>query len=65
MPVVKISLFDGRDDCKKAVAKEVTESLVKHAKIDPKYIYVIFEDVPTKNWAIAGEIFEETLKKMK
>lgn len=63
MPVVKITLFEGRDDCKQAVAKDVTDSLVKHANIDPKYIYVIFEDVPTKNFAISGEIFAETLKK--
>jgi 4-oxalocrotonate tautomerase len=63
MPVVNIQLFEGRNEAKAAIAKEVTESIVKHANIDPKYIYVIFNDVSVENWAISGELFSDTLKK--
>nr|WP_113866360.1 4-oxalocrotonate tautomerase family protein [Brenneria salicis]NMN91907.1 4-oxalocrotonate tautomerase [Brenneria salicis ATCC 15712 = DSM 30166]RBP62873.1 4-oxalocrotonate tautomerase [Brenneria salicis ATCC 15712 = DSM 30166]RLM30738.1 tautomerase [Brenneria salicis ATCC 15712 = DSM 30166] len=63
MPVVNIQMFDGRDSAKAAIAKDVTESIAKHAKVDPQYVYVIFNDVKTENWAISGEIFAETLKK--
>jgi 4-oxalocrotonate tautomerase len=63
MPVVNIQMFEGRDNAKQAIAKEVTESIAKHANVDPQYVYVIFNDVQTKDWAISGELFSETLKK--
>lgn len=64
MPIVNIKMFEGRDDAKSAIAREVSESIAKHAKVDPKYIYVVFDDVKTSDWAISGELFSETLKKM-
>ena len=64
MPVVNISMFEGRsDEAKQNIAKDVTDSIVKNTGVDPNYIYVLFEDVATKNWAIAGEIYSETVKK--
>lgn len=63
MPVVNIQMFDGRDEAKPAIAKAVTEAIATHASVDPQYVYVIFNDVKTENWAISGEIFAETLKK--
>jgi len=63
VPVVNIQMFDGRDDAKPAIAKAVTEAIATHANVAPQYVYVIFNDVTTDNWAISGEIFAETLKK--
>ncbi|PSJ44713.1 tautomerase [Zobellella endophytica] len=63
MPVVNIQMFEGRDSAKSAIAQEVTDAIAKHAGVDPNYIYVIFNDVKTENWAISGELFSETLKK--
>ncbi|HTF85946.1 MAG TPA: 2-hydroxymuconate tautomerase [Cellvibrio sp.] len=64
MPVVNISMFEGRsDEAKQKIAKDVTESIAKNAGVDPQYIYIIFEDVAPKNWAVAGEVYAETLKK--
>jgi 4-oxalocrotonate tautomerase len=63
MPVVTIKMFEGRDHAKQAIAKAVTDSIAKHADVDPNYVYVIFEDVKTSDWAITGELFSETLKK--
>ncbi|MFM0313013.1 4-oxalocrotonate tautomerase family protein [Paraburkholderia sp. RL17-383-BIF-A] len=58
MPVVRVSWFEGKDNtAKKAVAAEITESIVKNTGTDPKYIYVIFEDVAPSNWAGAGQLF--------
>ncbi|WP_460929894.1 tautomerase family protein [Pseudomonas sp. MC6] len=31
--------------------------MVKHTGGDPKWVYVLFEDVPSSNWAVAGELF--------
>jgi 4-oxalocrotonate tautomerase len=63
MPVVNIQMFEGRDEAKPAIAQAVTNAIYEHAGIDPGYIYVIFNDVKTDNWAVAGELFSETLKK--
>ncbi|MBJ7514694.1 MAG: 4-oxalocrotonate tautomerase family protein [Stenotrophomonas sp.] len=60
MPVVRVSWFEGKDaTAKKAVAAEITESIVKNTGTDPSYIYVIFEDVAPSNWAGAGKLFGE------
>lgn len=60
MPVVRVSWFEGKDaKAKKAVAAEITESIVKNTGTDPNYIYVIFEDIAPSNWAGAGKLFGE------
>jgi 4-oxalocrotonate tautomerase len=60
MPVVRVSWFEGKEArAKKAVAAEITDSIVKHTGTDPKYIYVIFEDVKPSDWAGSGELFAE------
>jgi 4-oxalocrotonate tautomerase len=63
MPVVRVSWFEGKDTAaKKAVAAEITESIVKNTGTDPKYIYVIFEDIAPSDWAGAGQLFGESPK---
>lgn len=58
MPVVRASWFDGKDaKAKKAVAAEITESIVKNTGTDPNYIYVLFEDIAPSDWAGAGKLF--------
>lgn len=63
MPVVNIQMFEGREEAKAEIAKDVTDSIAKNAGVDPKYVYVIFSDVKTSDWAISGELFSDTLKK--
>jgi 4-oxalocrotonate tautomerase len=58
MPVVRVSWFEGKEHAaKEAVAKEITESIVKNTGTDANYIYVIFEDVAPSDWAGAGKLF--------
>ena len=58
MPVVRVSWFSGKDSkAKKAVAAEITESIVKNTGTDPNYIYVLFEDIEPSDWAGAGKLF--------
>ncbi|WKN19775.1 tautomerase family protein [Azotobacter vinelandii] len=62
MPVVRVSWFEGKDaKAKKAVAAEITDSIVRNTGTDPQYIYVIFEDVKPSNWAGAGKLFGQEL----
>jgi len=58
MPVVRVSWFEGKEpQMKQAVAADITESIVKNTGTDPKYIYVIFEDVKPSDWAGEGKLF--------
>lgn len=58
MPVVRVSWFEGKDhEQKQKVAAEITECIVRSTGTDPKYIYVIFEDIKPTDWAGSGQIF--------
>lgn len=57
MPVVRVSWFEGKGrDQKARVAAEITDSIVRNTGTDPKYIYVIFEDVKPNDWAGGGKL---------
>lgn len=46
MPVVQVIWVEGKgEDVKRAVSRDLVASISKHAKIDPKFIHVAFEDV--------------------
>jgi 4-oxalocrotonate tautomerase len=58
MTVVRVSWFEGKTHDQKAkVAAEITESIVRNTATDPKYVYVIFEDVKASDWAGEGKLF--------
>lgn len=58
MPVVRVSWFEGKDHAQKAkVAAEITESIARNTATDPKFIYVIFDDVRPSDWACSGKLF--------
>ncbi|BBC73346.1 tautomerase [Altererythrobacter sp. B11] len=58
MPVVRVSWFEGKGHGQKEkVAAEITESIVRNTDTDPKYIYVIFDDVKASDWAGSGKLF--------
>jgi 4-oxalocrotonate tautomerase len=58
MPVIRVTWFEGKDAiAKKAVAKDITESIVKHTGTDASYIYVVFEDIKPSDWAGAGKLY--------
>ena len=58
MPVVRVSWFESKDHAQKeAVVAEITDSIVRNTGTDPKYIYIIFDDVRPSDWAGAGKLF--------
>ena len=62
MPVVRVSWFKGKNHDQKAkVAAEITESIFRNTGTDPKYIYVIFDDVKPSDWAGEGKTFRRSV----
>jgi len=57
MPFVHIELFEGRTlEQKAAIAREVTETIMKHAGAPREAIHVIFKDMQEGELYQAGEM---------
>ena len=60
MPFVNIKLAGSvTKEQKKQIAKEITETLQKHAHKPPSYTYIVFQEVAFEDWAIAGKLLDE------
>ncbi len=60
MPFVHVELFEGRTlEQKTAIAKEITESIAKHAGAPKSAINVIFTDLPEGTLFQSGEMREK------
>lgn len=60
MPYVKIDMLDGRtSEQKAALARAITDAFVEHAGAKRESVWVVFDDVARKNWAVAGELLEK------
>lgn len=57
MPYVNIKLAGSvTKEQKKQIAKEITETLAKHAHKPANYTYIVFEEIEYEDWAIGGEL---------
>ncbi|AKR43549.1 4-oxalocrotonate tautomerase family protein [Methylophilus sp. TWE2] len=57
MPYVNVKLAGSvTKEQKKQIAKEITETLQKHAHKAANYTYIVFEEVEYEDWAIGGEL---------
>jgi 4-oxalocrotonate tautomerase len=57
MPFVNVKLAGTvTKQQKQEIAKEITETLVRHAHKPAHYTYIVFEEVETEDWAIGGEL---------
>ena len=57
MPFVNVKLAGSvTKEQKKQIAKEITETLTKHAHKPANYTYIVFEEVEFEDWAIGGEL---------
>ena len=57
MPFVNVKLAGNiSKEQKKEIAKEITETLQKHAHKPPSYTYIVFEEVKMEDWAIGGNL---------
>ena len=60
MPVVTVQMWTGRSPSqKRALAKAITEAMVKHADCKPTNLHVIIQEVPKEDWALAGMMGDE------
>jgi 4-oxalocrotonate tautomerase len=55
MPVVRVSLYEGRSvEKKRRIAEAITEALVSIGGSKREGVHVIFDNVAKENWVIGG-----------
>jgi len=60
MPILRVSLWAGRTKDQKAeLAKALTDTMVKVAKVPPEAVTIMFEELPKENWASRGILHSE------
>lgn len=58
MPIVRVEMLAGRSaELKQRLAAEMTTLVARLCQSDPAHVYVIFNDVPHHDWAVAGQVF--------
>lgn len=57
MPFVNVKLAGSiTKEQKQEIAKEITDTLSKHAHKPASYTYIVFEEVEHEDWAIGGQL---------
>jgi 4-oxalocrotonate tautomerase len=60
MPFVHVQLIGNLTEQQKAeIAKQFTETLQNVAKKPKQYTQVVFEELPSENWALGGKLFSQ------
>ena len=55
MPIVRVEWMPGRTrEQKAALAKAITESVVTIGRVEPKGVFVVFDERPAEDWAAGG-----------
>jgi 4-oxalocrotonate tautomerase len=60
MPVIRISMWDGRTrEQKEKLVEAITKSMAEIAKTPKEHVWIIFEDVKKCDWAIGGDLCDK------
>ena len=60
MPILRVSMWAGRSKEQKAeLARALTDTMVKVAKVPEEAVTVMFEELPKENWASRGVLHTE------
>jgi len=60
MPIVRISMWDGRTrKQKEKLAEAITKVVSEIAKTPREHVWIVYEDVKKSDWAIGGKLTDE------
>jgi len=60
MPIVRVEMWTGRTQAqKKELARVITDAMVNIAHTTAEATIIVFEDIPSENWAQAGKLATE------
>ncbi|MEP9365886.1 tautomerase family protein [Xanthobacter sp. VNH20] len=60
MPMIRVEMFPGRTlQQKRAFAQAVTSSFVEICGGKPESVHVVFQEVESSDWAVAGTLISD------
>lgn len=60
MPIVHVEMLEGRSlDQKRALARELTEVVVRVCEVDAPSVRVVLTEVPPAHWAVGGRLLAD------
>jgi 4-oxalocrotonate tautomerase len=63
MPIVRVEIWDNHTkEFKKNLAKDITQTIIKHIPCPEEAVMVIFTEVAKDNWAFGGELASDCFK---
>ncbi len=60
MPFVRITMMPRTEEVKKALAKDISDAIMKHCKVTPEHTWVMFEEQPKTHWCFGGKMASES-----
>jgi len=59
MPYINVKLAGSLTyEQKSKIAEEITDTMARIANKPKEYTYIVFDEVPGENWAVAGELLD-------
>ena len=63
MPVVRVSMYDGRTiDQKRELVKGITDVVSRVTGVTPQGVHVIIDEVKREDWSIGGLLWPDRQK---
>jgi len=63
MPVVRVSMYDGRTlDQKRELVKGITEVVTRVCGVSTEGVHVVIDEVKRENWSIGGLLYPDRKK---
>lgn len=56
MPFVNVRIYGGHSrERKQEIARRITEAIADVAQVPREAVWVVFEDIPPRDWFVAGQ----------
>ena len=59
MPFVRVTMMPRDGEVRKALARDISEAVIKHCKVTPEHVWIVFEEPQRSSWSFGGKLASE------
>ncbi len=59
MPFVRVTMMPRSEEVKKALAKDLSEAIMKHCNVTQEHVWIVFEEHERSSWSFGGKLASE------